>query len=173
MASSRLVTLGKNIKEKAYSFSAFTGAMVLTVTGLESFLNSIAYYIALDEDNFIYDEFEFNSLLNKLDFIIAKYDINLKKGERPYQTAKVAIKWRNSIAHSKPTFVNETELSPGADILKLPKQYISSKYKYDPYEQYVTEINADRYNRDIIEIIEKIIEVSGINPRANCTYHHD
>jgi hypothetical protein len=172
MASSRLVTVGRSVKKKDYSFSAFTGAMILAVTGLESFLNSMAYCVAKNDVNFVFDEFDNKSLEEKLECFLEKFSVNLKKGERPYQTIKIAIKWRNSLAHSKPTYVENTEISPGQDIRKIPQQHVSTKNKYPPYENFVTEQNADRFNRDIIQVIEQIKTESGINPRAQCVYQN-
>jgi len=172
MASSRLVTLGRSLDKKDYSFSAYTGAMILAVTGLESFLNSIAYSFARNDSDFSYDEFEKMNIEEKLDYFLTNFNITLKKGERPYQTVKKAIKWRNSLAHSKPTYVEETEITPGDDIRKIPLQHITTRNKYPPYEKSVTEENADRFNRDIIQIITEITKFSGIDPRAKCTYDH-
>jgi len=167
-SSSDLVVLGRiTEKNRGYSFAAFTGAMLLAVAGLESFLNSMAYFI--DDEDFSYDFFENKAIEKKLDFFLKKYNIDLDKGARPYQTFKTAVRWRNSISHSKPTYVEETEIFPGDNIRDLPIQHIS-KNKYEPYEFFINEKNADKFNRDIIEIIEKIIEVSGIEPRAQCVH---
>lgn len=168
MSSSKLMNIGKNIKKKdVYSFSAFTGAMLLSVAGLESFLNSMAYFVA-DED-FCYNCFERKTIEEKLDFFLSKFNVDFKKSERPYQTVKEAVKWRNSLSHSKPTYVEETKISPEDNIRKLPVQHVSTK-KYVSYENSVNEKNADRVNKNIIQIIEKVIAISGINPRANCVY---
>ena len=168
MASSKLMDIGKSVKKKdGYSFSSFTGAMLLAVAGLESFLNSMAYFI--DDKNFCYNSFERKTIEEKLDFFQSKFNIDFKKGKRPYQTVKQAVKWRNSLVHSKPTYVEETEISPGDDIRKLPVQHVSVS-EYDPYEKLVNEQNADRFNRDIISIIETIKKISGINPQAKCVY---
>ena len=172
MASSRLVTLGRSLDKKNYSFSAYTGGMVLAVTGLESFLNSMAYSVARNDSEFNYDEFEESTIEEKLDYFLAKFNVSIKKGKRPYQTVKKAIKWRNSLAHSKPTFIEETEITLGDDIRKIPLQHIATSNKYPPYENLVSEKNADRFNRDIIQIITEITKVSGINPRTQCTYNH-
>jgi len=141
--------------------------MLLAVAGLESFLNSAAFCIK--EKDFCYKCFERKTIEEKLDFFLTKLNINLTKGERPYQTFKQAVKWRNSLVHSKPTFVEEMEILPEDDIRKLPVQHMTER-KYDSYENLVNEENADRFNRDIIQIIEKIKEVSKINPRAQCVY---
>lgn len=168
MASSRLVTLGRHIKDKSdYSYSCFTGAMLLAVAGLESFLNSMAFFVK--EEDFCYNEFEENSIENKLDFFLARYDIKLNKGSRPYQTIKEAVIWRNSVSHSKPMFVEEVEINETSEAMKIPHKHLSSR-KYQPYEKSVNEANADRFNRDIIEVIQLIIDKSGIKPQAQCTY---
>ncbi|MCP4990269.1 MAG: hypothetical protein GY928_30795 [Colwellia sp.] len=172
MASSRLVTLGRSLEKKDYSFSAFSGAMLLAVAGLESFLNSIAYSLSTNDDKFPYSDFEKKKIEEKLDFFLERFNITFKKGERPYQTVKKATTWRNSLVHSKPTYVEETEISPGYDTKKLPLQHTTTDNKYPPYEKFVTEENANRFNRDIIEVIEKIKTVSGIDPRAQCVYQN-
>jgi hypothetical protein len=173
MASSRLVNLGRILKKKDYSFSAFTGAMILAVTGLESFLNSMAYSVGKNDATFVFDGFENKSIEDKLEYFLEIFSVNLKKGVRPYQTVKLAIKWRNSLAHSKPTYVEETEITYGYDIRKLPTQHISTKNKYPPYEKYVSEQNANRFNRDIIQVINEIKKASGIDPRAHCLFNHN
>lgn len=170
MASSRLVTLGENIEESNYSFSAFTGSMLLAVAGLESFLNSIAHTISINDSKFPYVEYERKGITEKLEFLLDRFSISLNKGQRPYQTVKKAVTWRNSVVHSKPSYVEETMIEPGQDIRKLPKQYKSNNNKYPPYENLVSQENADRFNRDIIEVIELIKNTSGLNPRAQCTY---
>ena len=168
MASSKLMDVGKSIKKRdPYSFSAFTGAMLLSVAGLEGFLNSMAH--SIEDEGFCYDCFEKKTIGDKLDFFLSKYNVDFKKGERPYQTVAQAIKWRNSLSHSKPTYVEETEISSRDDIRALPVQHRSTK-KYEPYENLVNEENADRFNRDIIKIINRIEENSGISPRAQCVY---
>jgi len=141
--------------------------MLLAVAGLESFLNSMAFFVK-DED-FCYNEFEGNSIEDKLDFFLAKYDIKLNKGSRPYQTIKEAVIWRNSVSHSKPMFVEEIEIKKTSEVGKIPHKHLSSR-KYQPYEKSVNEENADRFNRDIIEVIQLIIDKSGIKPQAQCTY---
>jgi hypothetical protein len=170
MASSRLLTLGENVEKNDYSFSAFAGSMLLAVAGLESFLNSIAHTISINESEFPYFEFERKGIIEKLYFLLDKFGIRLNKGERPCQTVKKAVAWRNSIVHSKPSYVEETIIEPGQDIRQLPKQYMSNENKYLPYENFVSQENADRFNRDIIEVIELIKKTSGLNPRAQCTY---
>ncbi|WEJ61824.1 hypothetical protein [Thiomicrorhabdus lithotrophica] len=170
MASSRLVTLGENIEKNDYSFSAFTGSMLLAVAGLESFLNSIAHTLSINDSEFPYIEFDRKGIVEKLDFLLDKFSISLNKGERPYQTIKKAVTWRNSVVHSKPFYVEETMIEPRQDIRKLPKQYKSNDNKYPPYENLVSKENADRFNRDIIKIIESIKSISGLNPRAQCSY---
>jgi hypothetical protein len=168
MASSKLMVIGKSVKKKdEYSFSSFAGAMLLAVAGLESFLNSMAYFV--DDEKFCYNCFERRTIEDKIDFLLLTFNIDFKKGERPYQTVKQAVKWRNSLVHSKPTYVEETEISHGDDIRKLPAQHVSVN-EYDPYENLVNEKNADRFNRDIIKIIETIKKNSGINPRSQCVY---
>lgn len=154
-------------KDSRASFSTLTGAMLLAVVGLESFLNSMAYFV--DDEDFCYNCFEKKSIEEKLNFFLVKFNIEFDKGSRPYQTIKEAIRWRNSISHSKPIYVEETEICPGDDIRKLPKKCLSTT-KYEPYESLVNKENADRFNRDIIEVITKIIETSGIEPRAQATY---
>ena len=168
-ASSRLVDIGRSLK-KDYSFSAFTGAMLLAVTGLESFLNSIGYSVSTNDKKFSFIDFERKRIVEKLDFLLEKFSVSLKKGERPYQTVKKAITWRNSLAHSKPTYVDETEISPGYDIRKLPLQHVTTFNKCHPYENSVNEENANIFNKDIIQVIKAIIADSGIDPRAKCVY---
>lgn len=168
MASSKLMDIGKSLKKESnyYRFSAFTGAMILAVLGLESFLNSIGFYI---KNDICYNEFERKSIENKLDFICSKYKINFDKSKRPYQTIKMAIRWRNSINHSKPTHVDETEIKTSNEIRVIPLMHVSST-KYEAYEKSVNEETADRFNRDIIDVIQIIIKQSGINPKTHCTY---
>lgn len=167
-ASSNLMAISRIIESnKSYSFSTYTGSMFLAVAGLESFLNSMAYFI--DEKDFCYDSFERDTIEQKLNFFMNKFNIKVNKGTRPYQTIKEAIKWRNSLSHSKTIYVEETEICNGTDIRKLPEKCLSTR-KYEPYEKSVNKENADRFNRDIIEVIRKIIEISGINPRAQASY---
>lgn len=169
MASSKLMDIGRVVKEakSRHSFSCFTGAMLLAVAGLESFLNSMAFFIK--DADFCYNCFEKKSIQEKLDFFLTKYNINLNKGFRPYQTIKEAITWRNSVSHSKPTFVAEIEIEETSEVRKIPKKHASS-IKYEPYENLVDLENADRFNRDIIEVIQLIINKSGIKPQSQCTY---
>ncbi len=72
MASSKLMDIGNSMKnEPRYSFSTFTGAMLLAVAGLESFLNSMAYFI--DDEDLCYDCFERKTIEQKLDFFLTNF----------------------------------------------------------------------------------------------------
>ncbi|MCB9748025.1 MAG: hypothetical protein H6755_06435 [Candidatus Omnitrophica bacterium] len=167
-ASSDLLTIGELSKGVSYRFSAFTGSMLLSISALESFLNSFASFFEKG-DSFSWEEYERKSIEDKLEFCFQRYSLEIKKGERPFQTVKKAISWRNSLIHYKPIYVDPVVIASDYDIKKLPQRSISNK-KSKPYENLVDRKFAKQFNNDIIMIIQGLIKVSGINPRAQCSY---
>ena len=168
-ASSHLVVIGRTTT-KTSSFSAFTGSMMLAVVGLESFLNSVGYIISTTDFEFNFDKFEAKRITAKLELILQRFTIELDKSKRPYSTIDEAVTWRHSLAHSKPTYVEDTSIANTNEVHDLPVQHSSARYQYEPYEKHVNEGNADRFNRDVVQIINLIKNTSGIDPRAQCSY---
>jgi len=168
-ASSHLVVAGR-LADGHHSFSAFTGSMVLAVAGLESFLNSVGYSISKSGCGLNFEKFEKKPIGAKVDFILQQYKIEIDRNERPYVTISEAVVWRHSLVHSKPSYVEEVQIGNMSEVAGLPVQHSSQSYQYAPYENHVNEANADRFNRDVVQIIELIKDASGIDPRAQCTY---
>ncbi len=170
MSSSKLVALGRLLPSGGDSFSAFSGSMLLAVVGLESFLNSIGFMIYQKDSNFLFDEYENKRVEEKIDFLINRYSLDLSKDRRPYQTIKTAVTWRNSITHSKPTYTGEQPIQSTKDVKSLKHSHVYKKRNYTPYERMVNEKNANRFNTDIVSLIEYIESQTGIKPRACSTY---
>ncbi|PIQ86403.1 MAG: hypothetical protein COV74_04915 [Candidatus Omnitrophica bacterium CG11_big_fil_rev_8_21_14_0_20_45_26] len=160
-ASVTLLQTGVNAKNDArLSFSSFTGSMVLAVAALESFFNSLASLIV--DEGFDWDNFQEQSVENKLEQLYRKYSLEIDKGKRPLQTIGLAMSWRNRLVHSKPNFVEETEIRSMEEVGKLSSR---KSYEYEVNEKF-----ARQFYADILAVIEQLIKVSKINPRAQCTY---
>jgi hypothetical protein len=161
LSASTLFRAGSHAKNDArLSFSFFTGSMILSVAALESFLNSLASLIP--DKEFHGDDFEKQSIEDKLKRFCVKYSVNMDQGKRPFQTVGLAVTWRNRLVHSKPDFIEEVEIQSTGDAKKLsPKK----SYEFSVKEEY-----AKRFYVDILDVIQQIIKVSKIHPRAQCTY---
>lgn len=170
MSSSKLVALGRLLTSGKDSFSAFSGSMLLAVVGLESFLNSVGFMISQDDSTFLFDVYENKSIEDKIDILIKRYSLDLSKDRRPYQTIKTAVKWRNSIAHSKPTYTGVQPIHSAQAVKSVKQYHASNKRNYPPYERMVNEKNANRFNKDIVCLIEAIELHTGVKPRACSTY---
>ncbi|MGR5485960.1 hypothetical protein [Vibrio alfacsensis] len=170
MSSSKLVALGRVVPSGDESFAAFSGSMLLAVVGLESFLNSFGFLVSQKDESFQFDDYEQKRVEEKIDLLIKLYDLDLSKGKRPYQTIKTAITWRNSIAHSKPTYTEGTNIQSPHQVFEVKLCHPSNHKKYTPYEQMVSEKNANLFNLDIVSFITFIEAETGIKPRARSTY---
>lgn len=170
MSSSKLVGLGRLLPSGKESFSAFSGSMLLAVVGLESFLNSVGFLLSQKDGDFSFDEYEQKRVEQKINFLICRYNLDLSKDRRPYQTIITAIRWRNSIAHSKPTYTEVQSIDVPKDTLSIKEHHVSKQRKYPPYERMVNEKNANRFNVDIVSLIELIESQTGLKPRACASY---
>jgi|GEM_PF-2703671 len=168
-ASSDLLTFGEKTEQRSFSFAGLVGSMLLAVSALESFLNSLAYKVSEKDGSFPWKTFEKKSLQSKLEDLLNYYSQAIDKGKRPWQTITKAVSWRNGLVHAKPTLVDPVAIDSTVDIRKLPKRYVANS-QYEPYEALVTQEWAKKFNQDVIKLIELLIIVSGINPRAQCSY---
>jgi hypothetical protein len=95
----------------------------------------------------------------KLDVICERLKIVLPKNERPRQTLRELIKFRNNVGHGKTVLIEENT-TPEAD------QYLDEFLGKRPlaiWEEYCTERNAPRSREDIEKIFQLIHKK--VNPK--------
>ncbi|MEW6657129.1 MAG: hypothetical protein AB1424_00575 [Thermodesulfobacteriota bacterium] len=132
------------------------GSLILTAFSFEAYMNHIGPKVFSSWETALEKTLPPES---KLEVIWERLEIDLPKNERPRQTVRDLIKFRNNVAHGK-TVPIEENTTPDAD------QYLDEFLGKRPlaiWEEYCTQENALRAREDIEKILQMIH--NRINPK--------
>ena len=146
-AATDLLKLGLSSSEHGQKFACLSGAMVLTVASLESFMNSMGHGTGL---GLSWDSYQRLPVIDKLRVIGKMIGIAVNVGHEPYQSVVEAFRWRNDLLHSKPEIVTGLEVDAESleDVREKTERALPRKYEFK-----VNESTANRFHAKICEVI--------------------
>lgn len=130
-------------------------AMLLCAFTLEAFLNHLGR-IRFPSN---WKDFEYKRPIEKLDDVSSILNLDISKGERPFQTFKQIFDFRNDLVHAKPAEVSAIVEFPFDEFLKpdkLPPDPLTN------WEKSLSPDTAEMYFEDTKEMIRILFVDAGL-----------
>ncbi len=141
----------KEDNDEGLMFKAMS-CLIFSTFSLEANANYIGYKIFNN-----WDDYEKESLEDKLTLISDEIGLDFNKGKRPFQTVTLLVKFRNSLAHGKPDTVSVVKEFTGD-----PDKIAKFHYPQASWEEYCTTENALRAFEDVNTIWKEMLDKAGI-----------
>ena len=144
------VLLDKSKSQQEGSYFTTMGSLLLTAFTFEAFLNHLGH-----KKIKFWNEIDRISINSKYTVLCEEFEIKPDYSKKPYQTIKQLFRFRNSIAHGR------------SEVLNVNKKVSSEDdpWQHEPktdWEEFCTEINADKTREDVGKIIKELNEAAGL-----------
>ena len=168
-ASGNLLMQGQAANNNSQlQFSCLTGAMLLSFSAIESYMNSAAFVMSRDHKLKKFSYSGYKKLIrfwDKLELICKSLDIEVDKSKGTFQVIEQMRGWRNSLVHSSPYSLEITEITERRESRNLHKSY-----EHREYTRSVSVDNANKFNETAINLVDLIKKASGLEPHSTCSY---
>lgn len=144
-------------------FAHFTGSMMLSFAGIESFSASTAFCMSRDAKfaHLDYEQYRRHRYFkDKIEYLFANIPAPVDWSQGLFQKIKEMQDWRNLVAHSSPYGYDET----------TPKKGSQQKTNSKTYLDRVQLIPANTYYGTAVKYIEHLEALTGIRPTTHAVF---
>jgi hypothetical protein len=155
--------------DKRVEFATLTASMLLSLTAVESFTNSVAFLLPEKRPDLAFNHRRYKALRGfwpKVNKICSAASIKVSEEQSIFEVLAEAHRWRNLLVHTEPYSVTAIAIENTRSAIEA----LHGPHRNKEYTRSVTPLNARRFFEAAKNYVSLIMDATQVEPRASATY---